>query len=72
MNEKRFIVETVEITDCDIDESRISEVITDTSVTYSYENLEDIVGLLNEQQAIIQKQKKKIEELEDTIYLLTP
>ena len=27
---------------------------------------------LNEQQAIIQKQKKKIEELEDTIYLLTP
>lgn len=32
----------------------------------------EVVDLLNEQQAIIQKQKKKIEELEDTIYLLTP
>ena len=35
-------------------------------------NENEVCDLLNEQQAIIQKQKKKIEELEDTIYLLTP
>ena len=35
-------------------------------------NLHETITILNEQQAIIQKQKKKIEELEDTIYLLTP
>lgn len=68
MNEKRFIVETVEITDCDTDESRISEVITDTSVTYSYENLEDIVGLLNEQQTTIERLEEEIERLNGLLF----
>lgn len=63
MSEKRFIVETVEITDCDTDESRISEVITDTSVTYSYENLEDIVDLLNEQQHTISNLEAKLQKI---------
>ena len=49
MGEKRFIVETVEITDVDTDESRISEVITDMVETYSYETFEDVCDLLNSQ-----------------------
>ena len=57
MNEKRFVVETVEITDCDTDVSRIAKVITDTKETYSYEDLDEIVDKLNEQD-------KKIRELE--------
>ena len=57
MNEKRFVVETVEITDCCTDDSRIAKVITDTKETYSYEDLDEIVDKLNEQD-------KKIRELE--------
>ena len=48
MSEKRFIVETVEITDCDTNVSRIAKVITDTKETYSYEDLDEIVDKLNE------------------------
>jgi len=48
MSEKRFVVETVEITDCDTDVSRIAKVITDTKETYSYEDLDEIVDKLNE------------------------
>ena len=55
MSEKRFVVETVEITDCDTDVSRIVKVITDKEECYSYEDLCDIAVLLNEQQATIKK-----------------
>ena len=57
MSEKRFVVETVEITDCDTDISRIAKVITDTKETYSYEDLDEIVDCLNEQQAEIEQLK---------------
>lgn len=69
MNEKIFVVETVEITDCDTDESRIAKVITDTKETYSYEDLEEIVDKLNKQQNIIEEQNKEIEESKITIQL---
>ena len=61
MTEKRFVVETVEITDCDTDVSRIAKVITDTKETYSYEDLDEIVHKLNEQQATIDKLKEELE-----------
>ena len=60
MIEKRFIVETVEITDVDIDESRISKVITDKDELYSYEDLYEIADLLN-------KLQKRISLLESII-----
>ena len=60
---KRFIVETVEITDCDTDESRIAKVITDTKETYSYEDLDEIVDVLNEQQATINEYKENWDNL---------
>lgn len=44
---KRFIVETVEITDCDTDESRIAKVITDTNELYSYDDLYELCDDLN-------------------------
>ena len=59
VSEKRFVVETVEITDCDTDVSRIAKVITDTDETYSYEDLYEVAELLNEQQ-------EHITHLEDT------
>ena len=65
MNEKRFIVETVEITDCDTDVSRIAKVITDTKETYSYEDLDEIVHKLNEQQATIEQLKQELEEYKE-------
>jgi len=55
MSENQFVVETVEITDCDTDVSRIAKVITDTKETYSYEDLDEIVHKLNEQQATIKQ-----------------
>ena len=49
MSEQRFIVESVEIiSDCNEDKKRIAKVITDTDETYSYEDLYEICGLLNE------------------------
>ena len=63
MNEKQFVVETVEITDCDTDVSRIAKVITDTKETYSYEDLDEIVHKLNEQQANIEQKDKQLERL---------
>lgn len=58
MSEKKFVVETVEITDCDTDVSRIVKVITDKEECYSYEDLYDIVVLLNEKEATIQRLEK--------------
>ena len=52
---KRFVVETVEIIDCDTDVSRIAKVITDTKETYSYEDLYEVAELLNEQQDTIRR-----------------
>lgn len=60
MSEKRFVVESVKIIDdCNEDKSRIAKVITDTKETYSYEDLDEIVHKLNEQQ-------EHITHLEDT------
>ena len=64
MNEIIFVVETVEITDCDTDVSRIAKVITDTKETYSYEDLEEIVDKLNEQQATINELQAQLREKE--------
>ena len=47
MTEKRFIVETVEITDCKTDKSRIAKVITDTHELCSYEDLYELCDELN-------------------------
>lgn len=48
MSEKRFLVETVEITDCCTDESRIAEVITDKEECYSYDDLYELADDMNE------------------------
>ncbi|MBQ6350369.1 MAG: hypothetical protein IJI42_05510 [Methanobrevibacter sp.] len=52
---KRFIVESVMIDCLCEDEPRIAKVITDTKETYSYEDLDEIVSLLNEQQELIEE-----------------
>lgn len=57
MDEKRYIFETVEITD-DNGESRVVDVITDKEECYSYENLCDIAVLLNGKEATIQRLEK--------------
>ena len=61
MSEKRFVL-------C---KKGDVEYIEDNGCVQLY-GFDVLCEMLNEQQAIIQKQKKKIEELEDTIYLLTP
>ena len=48
MSEKRFIVETVEITDCKTGKSRIAKVITDTNELCSSEDLYELCDDLNE------------------------
>lgn len=64
MNEKRFIVESVMITnDCNEDKSRIVKVITDKEELYSYEDLYEIIDFLNEQQATITALKKENDNL---------
>ena len=74
MNEKRYIFETVEITD-DNGESRIARVITDKEECYSYENLCDIAVLLNGKEATIQRLEKENQRvygiIEDGGVLLT-
>ena len=47
MSDERFIVETVEITDCDTDKSRIAKVITDTRELYSYDDLYELCDDIN-------------------------
>ena len=47
MNDKRFIVETVEITDCKTGESRTAKVITDTHELCSCEDLYELCDDLN-------------------------
>lgn len=74
MDEKRYIFETVEITD-DNGESRVVDVITDKEECYSYENLCDIAVLLNGKEATIQRLEKENQRvcgiLEDGGVLLT-
>ena len=62
MDEKRYIFETVEITD-DNGESRVVDVITDKEECYSYENLCDIAVLLNGKEATIQRLEKENDRL---------
>lgn len=75
MSEKKFVVETVEITDCDTDVSRIVKVITDKEECYSYEDLCDIAVLLNGKEATIQRLEKENQRvygiIEDGGVLLT-
>ena len=52
---RSFIVESVMIDCLCEDEPRIAKVITDTKETYSYEDLDEIVSLLNEQQELIEE-----------------
>ena len=47
MSEKRFIVETVEITDCKTGKIRIAKVITDTKELLSCEDLYELCDDLN-------------------------
>ena len=74
MDEKRYIFETVEITD-DNGESRVVDVITDKEECYSYEDLCDIAVLLNGKEATIQRLEKENQRvygiLEDGGVLLT-
>ena len=55
MSEKRFVLETVAVRE---------KVITDTEKGYSYEDLDEIVDKLNEQQATINRLQRKCFELE--------
>ena len=70
MNEKRFIVETVEITDCDTDVSRIAKVITDKEEIYSYDDLYEISDLLNEQQAEIRLYQERVDMREEQLSII--
>ena len=74
MDEKRYIFETVEITD-DNGESRVVDVITDKEECYSYEDLCDIAVLLNGKEATIQQLEKENQRvygiIEDGGVLLT-
>ena len=57
MSEKRFIVETVAVRE---------KVITDKEKCYSYEDLDEIVDKLNEQQATIKRLQKHLDyEMEE-------
>ena len=60
MGEKRFIVESVMITnDCNEDK-RIVKVITDKEEIYSYDDLYEISDLLNEQQDTISQLRTQL------------
>lgn len=63
MINKRFIVETVEIIDCDIDKSRIVKVITDTNELYSYDDLYEICDDLNKLAEENEQLKRNLKEL---------
>ena len=65
MSEKRFIVETVEITDCKTGESRIAKVITDTHELCSCEDLYELCDDLNnlaEENEQLQKYNEQLKE----------
>ena len=73
MMSERFVVETVMITDCCTDESRVVEVITDEQELHTYEELSEIKDLLNEQEDKIKELKSIIDfatDGEDLIIVL--
>ena len=75
MNEKRFVVETVEITDCDTDVSRIAKVITDTDETYSYDDLYEFCDELNhlyQEKQELEKENKRLKRLENKVKQIPP
>ena len=61
MSEKRFIVETVEITDCKTDKSRTAKVITDTKELCSCEDLYELCDDLNKLAEENEQLKKRLE-----------
>ena len=65
MSEKRFIVETVEITDCKTGKSRTAKVITDTHELCSCEDLYELCDDLNklaEENEQLQKYNEQLKE----------
>ena len=65
MNDKRFIVETGEITDCKTGKSRTAKVITDTHELCSCEDLYELCDDLNklaEENEQLRKDKEQIKE----------
>ena len=65
MSDKRFIVETVEITDCKTGESRIAKVITDTHELCSYEDLYELCDALNNLAEENEQLKKRLEHYKE-------
>ena len=65
MSEKRFIVETVEITDCKTGKSRIAKVITDTNELLSCEDLYELCDDLNKLAEENEQLKKRLEHYKE-------
>ena len=65
MSEKRFIVETVEITDCKTGKSRIAKVITDTNELLSCEDLYELCDDLNKLAEENEQLKKQLEHYKE-------
>ena len=65
MTDKRFIVETVEITDCKTGKSRIAKVITDTHELCSYEDLYELCDDLNNLAEENEQLKKRLEHYKE-------
>ena len=67
MSEKRFIVETVEITDCKTGKSRTAKVITDTHELCSCEDLYELCDDLNKLAEENEQLRRLFEEKEQPI-----
>ena len=67
MSEKRFIVETVEITDCNTGKSRTAKVITDTYELCSCEDLYELCDDLNNLAEENEQLRRLLEEKEQPI-----
>ena len=75
MSEQRFIVETVMITDCCTDESRIAKVVTDTNELYSYDDLYEFCDELNhlyQEKQELEKENKRLKRLENKVKQIPP
>ena len=67
MSEKRFIVETVEITDCKTGKNRTAKVITDTHELCSCEDLYELCDDLNNLAEENEQLRRLFEENEQPI-----
>ena len=67
MSDERFIVETVEITDCKTGKSRIAKVITDTHELCSCEDLYELCDDLNNLAEENEQLRRLFEEMEQPI-----